>query len=106
MDYKSEIAAKLAEITGLESEQGGGHQQELRDLVQVLPLHFRHVLHILVGHFCDRDIVDVDIVFFDQMKQKVQRTFKLAKSDLWILQCCHFILPQAVSIIFPGQSRS
>ena len=61
----------------LDIEKCRCHHQELADHIQVFLIHLPNVLHVLVRDLGDRDIIDIHFVFFDQMKKKIQRTFKL-----------------------------
>ena len=63
----------------LDIQKGRGHDQELAGHVHVLAVHLVDILEVLVGDLCDRNIVDVYFVFFNQVKEKVQRAFKHRK---------------------------
>ena len=60
----------------LDLHQPRRHVQKLGRHIQIAVLHALDVLHILLEHLCDRDIVNIQFVFLHQMQKQIQRPFK------------------------------
>ena len=57
-------------------QKSSRHYEKFAHDIQIFSLHIPDVFHILICDLYDRYIVNVYFVFIDQMKQKVQGTFK------------------------------
>ena len=53
------------------------HHQKITDHIQILMIHLINIFQILLRNQDDRNIVDTHFIFFNQMKQQVQRSFKI-----------------------------
>jgi len=62
--------------------QRRGHDEKLAGHVQIQLLHQRDVGEVLLGDERDRDVVDVHLIFLDEMNQQVERPFKARELDL------------------------
>ena len=76
----------------LDVDQRRRHHQEFTHDIHVFPLHLPDVIQILRRNLYDRDIIDVYFIFFDQMKQQIQWTFKRFQ----FYRYCHLI-----KLLFP-----
>ena len=64
------------EHAALDVQEGRRHDQKFAGHIQVLAVHLVDVFQVLVGDLDDGDIVDVDLVFFDQVHEQVQGALK------------------------------
>ena len=53
------------------NEQGSGVNELSRD-INVELLHVLNILQVLLGDFRDRDVVDIDVLFADEVEQQVE----------------------------------
>ena len=53
------------------------HHQKIADHIQILMIHLINIFQILLRNQDDRNIVDTYFILFNQMKQQVQRSFKI-----------------------------
>ena len=51
----------------LDVEQGRRHQKELRELIEILPLHAGEIRHILLRNLGNRNVVDIDFILLNQL---------------------------------------
>ena len=65
------------------------HNQEFAHNTKVFFFHGVQILHILIGDFYDRDVIYINFVFFDEVKEKVKRSFKYIDFN----GNCHFRVP-------------
>ena len=61
---------------GLDLHQPRRHIQELGRHVEVVLLHALDVLHILLQHLGDRDVVNIQFVFLHEVQQQIERPLK------------------------------
>ena len=66
---------------GLELDEDGGDDQELRERLQVEGLPAGHLGHEGVDDRGQRDVVDVDLVAGDQLEQQVDRALEDRRRD-------------------------
>lgn len=52
------------------------HDHKLTHDIQVFFLHLPDIFHILFCNLHDRDIIYIDLIFFDEMQKQIQRTLK------------------------------
>jgi hypothetical protein len=57
-------------------DQGGGHDQKFSSEGQIEVLHEVNVFQILPGDQRDRNVVNIDLIFANEMKKEVERTRK------------------------------
>ncbi len=69
---------------GFQIHQIGCHDDELGGEVDVQKLEGIDVIEVLFGDFLDRDGMDIQLVFFDQIEQKVQGTLENFELDFVI----------------------
>ena len=67
------------EHAALDVQEGCRHDEKFAGDVHVLVVHLVDIFEVLVGDLDDRNIVDVDLVFFDQVHEEVQRAFEHRK---------------------------
>ena len=63
--------------------QGRRHDNKITGKFNVHGLHPFDILKILLGNQCNGNIIDIQLIFFNQMNQQVHGTFKyIFKLDL------------------------
>ena len=67
------------ESVGLERQEGGGHDNELRCAPQV-PIG-THVGDEVIGHLRQRQLGDVEALAGDEAQEQVERAFELRQGD-------------------------
>ena len=60
----------------LDVQERRRHDEEFTGNIHVLAVHLPDVFQVLVCDLRDRNVVDVDFVFFDQVYEKIQRALK------------------------------
>jgi hypothetical protein len=55
--------------------QDRGHVDEFRGDVDIEVANLLHIRQVLRGDLCDRNIVDVNVLLANQIKQKIERAF-------------------------------
>ena len=65
----------------LDVDKGCGHHQKLAGEIEIQLLHQLDRFEVLCGDERDGDIVDVQLVFLDEVKQQIERTLEAVKSD-------------------------
>ena len=58
-------------------DERGRHDEKIPRDRQIQRGHQAHIFKVLLRDQRDRNVVDIDLVFFDQMKKEVKRPFKL-----------------------------
>ena len=76
------IGIRRQEHSGFYLHQCRGHNEKVADNIQVEHFHHADVLHVLLGDLADGNVVDVDVIFFDQIQQKIQRPFEYFQFQL------------------------
>ncbi len=69
---------------GFQIHQIGCHDDELGGEVDVQELEGIDVIEVLLGNFLDRDGMDIQLIFFDKIKQEIQRTLEDFELDFVI----------------------
>ena len=67
------------EHAALDVQKRCGHDQKFAGDIHVFMVHLPDIFEVLIGDLNDRNVVDVYFVFFDQVHEQVQRTFKHRK---------------------------
>ena len=55
------------------------HHHELTGRIQVLMIHPADIIEVLIRYFRDRNIVNINFVLINEVKEQVERTFKYLK---------------------------
>ena len=63
-------------------QQRRRHHEEFTGHRQVQFLHHRQIVQILLSDQRNRNIVDVDFVFLDEVQKEIERTFEILDLDL------------------------
>ncbi|MNI54550.1 hypothetical protein D3C73_1094480 [compost metagenome] len=71
----------------LYGQQGSCHDQKLTGNVQLQFLHSLQIFHVLLGNLADRNVLDVDFRFVNQVQEQIERTFE----RLQLIQYSHAI---------------
>ena len=77
-------------------KQGCSHDHKFTHGTEVFFFHRVQILHILVSDLDDRDVIYVNFVFFDEVKEKIKRTFKYVDFN----GNCHFRVPFCFGVDF------
>jgi hypothetical protein len=75
------VEALGEEHAALNFHQRGGHDEELAGDVEVERLHRAESFEVLFRDGLDRNIVDIDLVFPDEKKEKIKRAFEDLQLD-------------------------
>ncbi len=65
----------------LDVDERCGHNEEFRSNLEVELLHDFEILEILLRDFCNRDVVDINLVLLEQMQQQIERPLKGGNLD-------------------------
>ena len=66
---------------GLDFQQSGRNIQEVARLLHVNRVQLLHKFEILIGHFRDEDLLDVDLGLLNQVQQQVERPLKICQLE-------------------------
>ncbi|OQC72612.1 MAG: hypothetical protein BWX45_00855 [Deltaproteobacteria bacterium ADurb.Bin002] len=73
---------------GLDVNQRGGHHQIFACQIQIKRLDEVQIIQVLTGDERDGNVINIDLIFFDQIQKQIQRTFKNIQFDrvvcLWL----------------------
>jgi len=61
---------------GFDFNQHGGHQQIFGGKFQIAAANFIHIAEVLAGQGRHGDVKDVEVLFANQVEQKIQRALK------------------------------
>lgn len=61
--------------------EGGGHDKEVPGDFEVELAHRLQILEVIVDDFLDKDLVNIYLVLFDEVEEKVEGTFKDLEVD-------------------------
>ena len=67
--------------SGLDVNQRGGHHQEVAGHVEIQLLQQMNRIEILLRDDHDRDVVDVQLVFPDQIQKQIERAVEVVELD-------------------------
>ena len=67
---------------GLDVDQGGCHVDKFGTQIHVHFTRFVHVFKILRRDGRDRDVLDIDLLFADQVQQQVERPIVLRQMEI------------------------
>ena len=78
------LLALLVDLLGkehpaLDIEQCRRHHEKLAHDIHILCLHVFDIVKILFCYHHDRYVIDIDLVFFDQIKKQIQRSLEHRK---------------------------
>ncbi len=78
--------------------QRGSHNKKLACDLEIEFLHHLDILKVAARDKGDRDIIDIDLVFPDEMQQEVERAFK--RGELYFVQFIHLQKTFSVRIFY------
>ncbi len=61
---------------GFDLDKGCGHDQKIAGNIDIHGFHPFDIIQITVGNQRNRDVVDIDFIFSNQIDEKIHRTFK------------------------------